>query len=69
MTEVIETRIAFRINKDVWLGTSVEENSGTNPTYTFQISVDDLVAMQVLETAGDPNRLRTGEWTIKSPVS
>ena len=37
------------------------------PTYAFQIPVDDLVVMQIVEPTGDPDQLRTRERKIRYP--
>jgi len=44
----------------------VGENRGMCPTYSFQISVDDFVPVQIAEPASDPGELRNREWRIRS---
>ena len=44
---------------------SVHMNSRVNPTYTFQIIVDDSAVMQIVEAASDPDQLRTSERGIR----
>ena len=39
-----------------------------SPTYAFQIPVDNFVAMQIVETAGDPDQLRISERRIALPT-
>ena len=44
---------------------SAEENGGTGPTYAFQISVDDIVVMQIAKTAGNTDQLQSSERRIR----
>lgn len=37
----------------------------TDATYTFQIPVNYLIVVQVVETTDNPDQLRTGEWEIR----
>ena len=36
-----------------------------NLTYTFQISVDNFVVMQIVEATGYPDQLQSGERRIR----
>jgi len=49
-------------------GKSVGKNYRINPTYTLQISVDYLVVMKIVKTAGDPNQLRSSEHRTWMPM-
>jgi hypothetical protein len=48
---------------------SAEENGRVNSAYTFQVSMDNFVVMQIAEAAGDPDHLQFGEYRIRLPVS
>jgi hypothetical protein len=39
-----------------------------NTTYAFQISVDNFVVMQIVEAAGYPDQLRSGERRIRFSI-
>ena len=47
---------------------SREEKDRIDSTYTFQIPVDDFIVVQIAETAGDPDQLRSSERTIGLPM-
>lgn len=47
---------------------SVEKNDGINPTYTFHISVDYIVSMQVTKAAGDTDQLQSSELKVLFPM-
>ena len=49
-------------------GTLVEKDGRTIPTYTSEIPVDNFISMQIVETAGDPDQLRTSERRTELPM-
>ena len=51
---------APHIDEDIRLGggDSIEEKKVLASTYTLEISVDDFVVVEIVETAGDPDQLR-----------
>lgn len=49
-------------------GVSGDEDGRMGPTYSFQISVDNFVVVQIVETAGYPNQLQSSEHRIELPM-
>jgi len=44
---------------------SIDNSGRANPTYTFQVTMDDSIVMQIAETTSDPDQLRTSERRIR----
>ena len=42
-----------------------KERQDINPTYTFQISVDNFVVVQIIKAAGNSDQLRDSERKIE----
>ena len=71
-TKIRKARNAFCINEDIWLGKIVCQSKRNNKiifTYALQISVDNLVSVEIVEAAGDPNQLHSSQNGIKFSTS